>query len=94
MFIASNDLTTLNVFLMSENINIMAEIRRTVTDYLQKEIKINSDALKAYEPNPMDDDKRDPDVKKFREFQAMLLRDRINELTRHIAVIKRMYPNA
>jgi hypothetical protein len=37
---------------------------------------------------------RDPEVKKIREIQAMILRDRINEINRHIAVIKRMYPNA
>jgi hypothetical protein len=79
---------------MIEKLNLMAEIRRTVTDYLQDEVKINSDALRAYEHNPMEDDKRDPDVKKLREVQAMILRDRINELNRYIAVIKRMYPDA
>lgn len=80
--------------IIKEKLNIMTEIRRTVTDYLQDEVKINSDALKAYDPVPMEDDKRDPDVKKLREIQAMILRDRINELNRHIAVIKRMYPDA
>ena len=72
----------------------MAEVQRSVVDYLQDEVKINSDALKAYDSNPMEDDKRDPDVKKLREVQAMILRDRVQELNRHIAVIKRMYPNA
>ncbi len=73
---------------------IMAEVQRTVVDYLQDEVKINSDALRAYDFNPMEEDKRDTDVKMLRETQAMILRDRINELNRHIAVIKRMYPNA
>jgi ribosomal protein S15P/S13E len=77
-----------------EKINYMAEVQRTVVDYLQEEAKINSDALKAYEPNSVDDNNRDPEVKKIREIQAMILRDRINEINRHIAVIKRMYPNA
>jgi hypothetical protein len=72
----------------------MAQVQRTVCDYLQDEVKVNSDALKAYEINPLEDNQRDPDVKRFREIQAMILRDRINELNRHIAVIKRMYPNA
>lgn len=78
----------------NDKIKLMAEVQRTVVDYLQDELKINSDALKAYDPVPMEEDKRDPEVKKWREIQAMILRDRINELTRHIAVIKRMYPNA
>lgn len=73
---------------------LMAQVQRSVVDYLQDELKINSDALKTYDHNPMEDDKRDADVRKLREVQAMILRDRINELSRHIAVIKRMYPNA
>jgi ribosomal protein S15P/S13E len=77
-----------------DKINYMAAVQKSVVDYLQDEAKINSDALKAYDHNPMEDDKRDPDVRKLREVQAMILRDRINELNRHIAVIKRMYPNA
>ena len=78
----------------NEKMLLMAQVQKTVVDYLQDELKINSDALKAYDHNPMDDDKRDADVKKLREVQAMILRDRINEISRHIAVIKRMYPNA
>lgn len=77
-----------------EKIKMMAEIRRTVIDYLLDEAKINSDALRAYDPSPLDDDKRDPEVKRFREIQAMILRDRVNELNRYMAVIKRMYPDA
>lgn len=79
---------------LNEKINLMAEVQRTVVDYLQDELKINTDALKAYEPNPLDDEKRDAKVKEWREIQAMILRDRISEITKHIAVIKRMYPNA
>jgi len=78
----------------NEKLKLMVEAGRTVIDYLQDEIGINTIALKAYEPNAMDDDKRDKEVQKLREVQAMILRDRIAELSRHIAVIKRMYPNA
>jgi hypothetical protein len=77
-----------------EKIKFMAEVTRSVVDYLQDELKINSDALKAYDYNPMEEDKRDADVKRFREMQAIILRDRVNEINRHIAVIRRMYPNA
>ena len=77
-----------------EKLRIMAEVQRSVVDYLQDEAKINSDALKAYDIVHMDEDKRDPQVKQMREIEAIKLRDRINELNRHIAVIKRMYPNA
>jgi polyhydroxyalkanoate synthesis regulator phasin len=77
-----------------EKLKFMAEVQRSVVDYLQDEIKINTDALKAYEPNSIDDVNRDPDVKRIREIEAIKLRDRITELSRHIAVIKRMYPNA
>lgn len=78
----------------NEKVKYMAEVTRTVVDYFQDQLSINSDALKAYEPNPMEDGNRDPEVKRYREVQAMILRDRINEISRHIAVIKRMYPNA
>jgi hypothetical protein len=79
---------------ITDQIKLMAEVQRTVIDYLQDEAKINGDALRAYDPSPLDDDKREPEVKRFREIQAMILRDRINELNRYMAVIKRMYPNA
>lgn len=78
----------------NEKIKYMAKVTRSVLDYLQDEVSINTAALKAYEVNPIDDEKRDPEVKRFREIEAIKLRDRINELNRHIAVIKRMYPDA
>jgi hypothetical protein len=78
----------------TNEIKLMAEVREKIIDYLQEEIRINSDALKAYEPNAIDDDKRDPETRRIREIEAIKLRDRIHELNRHIAVIKRMYPNA
>ena len=78
----------------NEKIKLMAEVSRSVVDYLQDQVEINTSALKAYDVNHMDDDKRDPEVKRYREIEAIRLRDRISELSKHIAVIKRMYPNA
>lgn len=72
----------------------MIEVTKKILDYLEEEKVINEQALKAYEPNAIDDDKRDPETKRIREIEAIKLRDRIHELNRHIAVIKRMYPNA
>lgn len=79
---------------MNEKVKYMAEISRSVIDYLQDQLSINNDALKAYDTNPVDDGNRDAEVKRYREVQAMILRDRVSEINRHIAVIKRMYPNA
>lgn len=72
----------------------MAELKRNVIDYLQDELKINNDALKAYDDlnNPLQN--ADPEIKRLREFEAIKLRDRVTELSRHIAVVKRMYPDA
>jgi hypothetical protein len=78
----------------NEKLKLMAELKRSVIDYLQDELKINSDALKAYDDlnNPLQT--ADPEIKRLREFEAIKLRDRIHELNRHIAVVKRMYPDA
>ncbi len=75
-----------------KELEIMAAAKRTVIDYLQDELKVNSDALRAYEPTAMEG--LTDEVKKLREVQAMILRDRIAEINRHIAVIKRMYPES
>jgi hypothetical protein len=72
---------------------LMAEIRNNIIDYLTEELKINSDALKAYDnDNPIQE--QDREIKKMREMEAIKLRDRIHELNRHIAVIKRMLPTS
>lgn len=77
-----------------EKIRLMAELKRNVIDYLQDELQINTAALKAYDDlnNPMQG--ADPEIKKMRELEAIKLRDRVTELSRHIAVVKRMYPDA
>lgn len=66
-------------------------MRESIIAYLEEEKGINEDALKAYEPAIIQD--TDPEMRILREKEAIKLRDRITELKRHIAVIKRMYPN-
>jgi hypothetical protein len=66
-------------------------MRDTILEYLDKEKSINEDALKAYEPQPIQD--TDPEIRVMRERERIKLMDRIYELKRHIEVIKRMYPS-
>jgi len=74
----------------NEKLLLMAEIKQNIIDYLQEEITINSTALKSYEEKDNPIQNSDPEIKKIREIEAVKLRDRIHELSRHIAVIKRM----
>ncbi|WP_346318198.1 hypothetical protein [Chitinophaga sp. YIM B06452] len=74
----------------NEKVLFMEEIKKIVIGYLEEQRDINIDALQAY-ANPLQDD--DPEVKRMRETEAIRLRDRVNELKRHIAVIKRMIPS-
>lgn len=73
-----------------EKIKLMAEVKQNVIDYLQEELQINSNALKSYEERDNPIQNADVEVKRMREIEAIKLRDRIHELTRHIAVIRRM----
>ena len=74
------------------NFQMLIEMRDSIIAYLEDEKSINEDALKAYDPKPIQDD--DPEMRLLREKEAIKLRDRITELKRHIAVIKRMYPKS
>ncbi len=77
----------------NERLALMAEIKQNIIDYLTEELKINGDALKVYDnDNPIQESNQE--IKKIREIEAVKLRDRIHELNRHIAVIKRMVPTA
>lgn len=76
---------------MSPNYKILIEMRDKIIEYLEKEKSINEDALKAYDPQPIQD--TDPEIRIMRERERIKLNDRIYELKRHIEVIKRMYPN-
>jgi hypothetical protein len=74
-----------------EKIALMAEIKQNIIDYLNDELKINSDALKAYDnSNPIQE--QDTEIRKMREMEAIKLRDRIHQLASYIAVINRMIP--
>lgn len=73
-----------------EKIKIMAEIKNNIIDYLQEELTINANALKSYDERDNPIQNSDVEIKKMREIEAIKLRDRIHEITRHIAVIKRM----
>lgn len=72
----------------NEKLQIMNDTKQLILDYLVEQAEINATALKSYENDTLD--KYDPEIKKMRETEAIKLRDRIYELNRHIAVIKRM----
>lgn len=73
-----------------EKIQLMNEVKQNIIDYLQEELSINSNALKTYEDKDNPIQSADARIKEMREIEAIKLRDRIHEITRHIAVIKRM----
>jgi polyhydroxyalkanoate synthesis regulator phasin len=73
-----------------EKLKFMAELIQPVIDYLEEEKSICEDALRAYEPQAIQDS--DSEIRIMREREAIKLRDRVSELKRHIAVIKRMIP--
>lgn len=70
----------------------MSQIKNSILDYFTEELKINSDALKAYEGDALLPEKTNDEILRIREIEAVKLRDRIHEINRHIAVIKRMIP--
>lgn len=75
----------------NEKLQFMNAVIKMVVDYLEDEKAINDAALKPYEDvSPVMD--TDPEIKKMREIEAMQLRAKNRELSRHIAVIKRMVP--
>lgn len=74
----------------NEKLRLMKEVKQNIIDYLQEELSINSTALKTYEDRDNPIQNSDAEVKRMREIEAIKLRDRIHELSRHIAVIKRM----
>ena len=66
-------------------------MRDSIVEYLEEQKSINEDALNAYAPMLIQDS--DAEMRRMREKEAIILRDRVTELKRHIAVIKRMFPN-
>ncbi len=74
----------------AEKLKLMAEVKQNIIDYLTEELQINSAALKTYDDRDNPIQNSDSQIKQMREIEAIKLRDRIHEITRHIAVIKRM----
>jgi hypothetical protein len=75
----------------AKKIKLMAEVNQKVIDYLEGQKSIFEEALTAYDNTPIQDS--DAEVRRMRETEAIKLRDRVNELRRHIAVVKLMVPN-
>lgn len=72
-----------------EKLELMKEVKRPIVDYLKDQLKININALKAYETDsPIQDS--DTEIRKMRELEAIKLRHSIYELERHISVIEKM----
>lgn len=72
--------------LPSQKIEIMEETKNVILGYLREQLRINTEALKIYDTTIVDTE--DLEIKKMREVEAIKLRDRVYELTRHIAVIE------
>lgn len=77
-----------NKFTTTEKLKLMDEVKGNVINYLQDQLEINQAALNAYDNDTIRDS--DPEIRKMREIEAIKLRDRVNELCRHIAVVKRI----
>lgn len=73
------------------NYQILIEMRDTILNYLEEEKGIFEAALKAYDPQAIQD--TDNEIRQMREKEAIKLRDRITELNRHISVIRYMFPS-
>ena len=72
------------------NYQIIIEMRDNIVGYLEGEKEACEAALKAYEPGAITENSEE--IRVMREREAIKLRDRIFELSRHIKVIKKMYP--
>ncbi|NCT92932.1 MAG: hypothetical protein GXC72_00785 [Chitinophagaceae bacterium] len=79
----------------SETLQFMAKVKSGLIDYFTERLDIENSALETYNKlGPIQGSELPDDVKRMREIQAILLRDRVNELNKHIAVIKRIFPDA
>lgn len=70
----------------------MAQIKANIIDYLTEEMQLNSESLKQYETDSLLPNNLPLEIFKMREIEAIKLRDRIHELTKHISAVKRMIP--
>ena len=62
--------------------------KESIIDYLTEELKINTDALAHYDKIAKDLLFKDaaPEVQRMREMESIMLRDRVSQISRHIAV--------
>lgn len=76
---------------MNEQMHLLM-IKNSIIDYLTEQLEINSNSLKQYEVDRLLPDNTPDEIVRMREIEAIKLRDRIHELTSHIAAIKRIIP--
>lgn len=76
---------------MGKSIDLLM-VKNSIVDYLTEQLEINSNSLKQYELDVLLPDNTPEEVMRIREIEAVKLRDRIHELTSHIAAIKRIIP--
>ena len=74
----------------NEKIDWMNATVKPIIEYLEDQKDIYEDALRAYEPQSIQD--TDAEVRRMREIEAIKLRYLAQELRKHISVIKRMIP--
>ena len=73
----------------NETLLFMAKIRAGFIDYFTEQIEIENTSLNMYDKiGPIDRNESTDEVKKLREIQSILIRDRITQLNKHIAVKK------
>lgn len=66
-------------------------MKQQFLEYLEDQKAINEAALKPYDTyTPIQD--ADEEVRKMKAIEVIRLTDRIHELSKHIAVVKRMVP--
>lgn len=79
----------------NETLLFMAKLKASFLDYFTEQIDIESTGLNMYDKiGPIDKNESTDEVKKMREIQSILIHDRITQLNKHIAIIKRIFPDA
>jgi hypothetical protein len=76
---------------MNNKITILM-VKDSVIDYLTEQLQISSDELKKYETDGLLPTSLPTEILRIREIEAIKLKDRIYEMTRHISSIKRLFP--
>lgn len=61
-------------------------MKEKVQEYFKEQLKISEDALSQLDKS----EKSTPEINRIREIEAIKLRDRVHQLKRHAAVIKKI----